>query len=360
VMKVMLLLPNVALAALLASSSTAPAIRSGRRHHAAVACDSASRIDVTIGEILEERDDTLPALLGRRLDVLTNQNFLPRVEERRADAPDGRREELARVGEVVVSFLEELTARVSELEPELLAEQQAADAMAAKAAAAATAAIDAAEAPAQAVPEETTEPCAKPCCAGETADAPAQAAVAQVVPEEDIAEAVPQPAHDEADAPGRERRAKYRYLVERLLDAAKVGTERLDTLLREERSMLDGGFFEHMRWEVEQQTDAKNRKLLHILEVVVQRACVEVEEGRSEVALLSAVLQTRNPTARAEMYARELAPASPRVQASFAQLVLDTQLELEKAVLRGERVDADLLQMLRIVSAEAGEYIALP
>jgi hypothetical protein len=70
-----------------------------------------------------------------------------------------------------------------------------------------------------------------------------------------------------------------------LLDAAKAGTNKLDALLREERARLNREFFEHMRWEVEEQTKAKNRRMLDILEVVVQRACIEVEEGRTEVAL---------------------------------------------------------------------------
>lgn len=168
------------------------------------------------------------------------------------------------------------------------------------------------------------------------------------------------PGMEEADALAREKRAKYRFLVERLLDAAKAGTNKLDALLREERARLNREFFEHMRWEVEEQTKAKNRRMLDILEVVVQRACIEVEEGRTEVALLSALLQTRNPTARSEMYERELALTSPRVQAAFAQLVRETQLELEKAVMRGQQVDGELLQMLRVISAEATNHIALP
>jgi len=300
--------------------------------------DVASRIDQTIGEILDEQDDTLPSLLGRRLEVLTHPRFLPRVEERRAAAPDGRREQLEHVGEVVVTFLEELTAQVSQLEPRLEAEEKAAQALQAKAAAAMK----------QSKGEKPTRRRADAAQTGAPRRASAPSPQ-QMAPDEAATEALK-----------REKRAQYRYLVERLLDAAHAGTERLDALLREERGTLDKGFFDHLQWEVEQQKAQKNRRMLDILEVIVQRACIEVEEGRSEVALLSALLQTRSPTARGEMYARELAPASPRVQVAFAQLVRETQLELEKAVLRGERVDADLLQMLRIISAEAGDYMALP
>ena len=314
------------------------AAHTASRHRSVVACDEPfSRIDRTIGEILdEERSDALPALLGRRLDVLTDPSFLARIEERRASAPPGRREELERVGEVVVTFLEALTLQVSALQPELEEEERAAQAMTSRAAEAAAKAritsrlVDSGARP---TPRRTT-----------AAPGDMQAAAA--------------PGMEEALA--REKRAKYRFLVERLLDAAKAGTNKLDALLREERARLDREFFEHMRWEVEEQTKAKNRRMLDILEVVVQRACIEVEEGRTEVALLSALLQTRNPTARSEMYERELALTSPRVQAAFAQLVRETQLELEKAVMRGQQVDGELLQMLRVISAEATNHIALP
>ena len=95
-----------------------------------------------------------------------------------------------------------------------------------------------------------------------------------------------------------------------------MSTDRLDALLVEERNKLDANFFAHLQWEIDEQKRMKNSKLLGILEVVVQRACVEVETGQPEVALLSAVLQTANQMARREMYQRELvclatASASP-------------------------------------------------
>lgn len=77
-----------------------------------------------------------------------------------------------------------------------------------------------------------------------------------------------------------------------------------------------------------------------------------------EVALLSALLQTRNQMARREMYERELrlADNGRRVARALVSLVTETQLELEKKVLRGEQVDADLLQLLRVLALEAAEY----
>ena len=321
---------------------------SGMQRARVVACDDVeSRIDETIGEILDvQREVDLPSLLGKRLDVLTSPAFMERLEDRRASAPPGRREELENVGEAVVSFLEEVTNNLSSIAPEIEAEQSAASAAEARAAEAAEAARRK-QSPAAA--RGTSEKIQRKSVANDVAS-PA------TPPLKGVAEA-----GDESLSPEkREQRARYRHLVERLLDAANTGTEALDQRLREERASLDGGFFEHLRWEVEEQKAKQNSQLLHILEVVVQRACVEVEEGRFDVSLLSALLQTRNADARAEMYERELVCASAAMQATFARLVLDTQLELEKAVLRGEQVDADLLQMLRVISAEAAERVSLP
>ena len=99
-----------------------------------------------------------------------------------------------------------------------------------------------------------------------------------------------------------------------------------------------------------------------ILEVVVQRACLEVEGGQPEVALLSALLQTSNVHARRETYERELkwGANGARVASRLLALVTDTQLELEKRVLRGEQVDGSLLQQLRIVALETTEYAEEP
>lgn len=45
-----------------------------------------------------------------------------------------------------------------------------------------------------------------------------------------------------------------------------------------------------------------------------------------------------------------------RLVDAFLDLVTDTQLELEKRVLRGEQVDGALLQRLRVIAVEASEY----
>ena len=42
---------------------------------------------------------------------------------------------------------------------------------------------------------------------------------------------------------------------------------------------------------------------------------------------------------------------------AFGRLVADTQLELEKRVLRGEAVDGEMLQQLRVLAIECAEYM---
>ena len=73
--------------------------------------------------------------------------------------------------------------------------------------------------------------------------------------------------------------------------------------------------------------------------------------------LLTKLLQIRNTLSRREVYERELAQMPPPVQASFRALLADTQLELEKALMRGERVDVDLLQQVRVIAIESAEHV---
>ena len=60
---------------------------------------------------------------------------------------------------------------------------------------------------------------------------------------------------DGLTAQQREARAKHRFLLERLLDSAQLGVDRLDAMLQENQALLDGGFFAHLQWEVEQQRE---------------------------------------------------------------------------------------------------------
>jgi len=319
--------------------------RAARAAVVAVAPDK--RLDSTIDELMnrmeERRPELMPQLLGKRLDVLTDSRFLPRLETRRTDqgVPPQQAAELEALGELVLSFLEELTDRVREIEPEWQQEQAQADAVTAKAAEKARAALRGLK----------STPPRRRGGGADPAGAPPVPAVA--------------PGQGATDEAAREVRAKKRFMLERLLDAANAGAGRLEAMLHDKRAELDAAFFEHLAWEVEEQKAKGNRKLLAVLEVVVQRACAEVEcrGGGPEVALLSSLLQTSNSLVRREVYEREFnrgVRADGRdgadVAAALLELVTDTQLELEKQVMRGEQVDQQLLKMLRVLSVEIPEY----
>lgn len=286
-------------------------------------------VDSTIDELLDvTKPEALPSLMGKRLQVLTDAEFLSRLEARLTSADSGiESTQLAQLRDSVLAFLEEVAAQIEKIEPEIAAAQAEADATTA------AAKQKAAEARRSSTPQRRTS----------SATPSSAAAASPTTPRE-------------MRAKERETRAKNRFLVERLLDAANAGTDKLDALLRENHERLDATFFQHLQWEVDEQRKAKNRKMLNILEAVVQRACVEVEAGQPEVALLGALLQTRNSMVRREMYEREF-KLDRRCRADvLADLLRDTQLDLEKKVLRGEMVDGDLLQQLRVIGVEVGEY----
>ena len=256
-------------------------------------------LDAAIDDLLAHGsgESLLPAL-GRRLDLLLDGRLIERLDERVAASAEPA--PLAELREVSLAFLEEVASHVQELDPELAAAEQAAEKAAADASAAASAA------------------------------------------------ATPPPNSAEA-------RARYRFRLEQLLDAAKAGVAPLDAALREMRAELDGGFFAHLQWEVDQQVAAKNRKVLEILELVVQRACLEVERAEPELQLLGQLLQVQSTEVRREMYETRLKPLGVDAQRRFAAALSGTEGELEKAQLRGDAVDATLLRQIRTIGAECKE-----
>ena len=288
-------------------------------------------LDAAIDDLLAHGsgESLLPAL-GRRLDLLLDGRLIERLDERVAASAEPA--PLAELREVSLAFLEEVASHVQELDPELAAAEQAAEKAAADASAAASAAASAGDLGVAAA---------------------AGAAVARFDPS---AAPPPEPEPEAAPPPNSaEARARYRFRLEQLLDAAKAGVAPLDTALREMRAELDGGFFAHLQWEVDQQVAAKNRKVLEILELVVQRACLEVERAEPELQLLGQLLQVQSTEVRREMYETRLKPLGVDAQRRFAAALSGTEGELEKAQLRGDAVDATLLRQIRTIGAECKE-----
>merc|ERR1719149_53657 len=289
----------------------------------------ASNFDGLIDELLAAPEEQVLSVMGQQLETIADGGFMAHLDRRRAAAGSTAEEQaLVLLGGSVCDFMEELVQRMQEVAPELQEQEARAEASVAQAAQAAKAAQ---------VPlwsQMQKQPAAK---------AETRGAVDPRV-DEDLQ---------------REQRAKNRFKVENLLDAARAGVEPLDLCLQAMRRELDEAFFEHLRWEVEQQVAAKNEKVLAILELVIQRACVEAEAGHPEVELLAALLQTRNREVRQEMYQRKLAPAEEVVRRQFGASVQETQLRLEKDLLAGSEVDRDLLQQFRVIALEMQPFLKL-
>jgi len=83
-----------------------------------------------------------------------------------------------------------------------------------------------------------------------------------------------------------------------------------------------------------------------------------VEADKPEVAILSALLQTRDRLLRAEIFERRLRSTSKPTRARFATTVTETQVALEQAVLRGQNIDRELLLQLRLIGVEMEAYVA--
>lgn len=301
----------------------------------------ASNFDGLIDELLAAPEEQVLSVMGQRLETIADSGFMAQLERRRAAAGSAAEEQaLELLGGSVCDFMEELVQRMQEIAPELQEQEARAQASVAQAAQAAQAA-EAAKAATAAQVALWSQMGKQP------ASGPPQPATRGAV----------DPRVEEALR--REQRAKNRFKVENLLDAANAGVEALDLRLREMRGELNEGFFEHLRWEVEQQVAAKNEKVLGILELIIQRACVEAEAGHPEVELLAALLQTRNRELRQEMYQRKLATADQMVRRAFGESVQQTQLRIEKDLLAGNEVDRDLLQQLRVIALEMQPFLKL-
>lgn len=295
----------------------------------------ASKFDGLIDELLAAPQEQVLSVMGQQLETIADGGFMAQLDRRRAAAGSTAEEQaLVLLGGSVCDFMEELVQRMQEVAPELQEQEARAEASVAQAAQAAQASEAAKAAQVSLWSQMQKQPAAKPETRG---------AIDPRV-DEDLQ---------------REQRAKNRFKVENLLDAARAGVEPLDLCLQGMRRELDEAFFEHLRWEVEQQVAAKNEKVLGILEIVIQRACVEAEAGHPEIELLAALLQTRNRELRQEMYQRKLSTAEEVVRRQFGASVQETQLRLEKDLLAGSEVDRDLLQQLRVIALEMQPFLKL-
>ena len=226
-----------------------------------------------IAQLLETSAEELPSLLGRNIDAILSQGFLVDLEASVASAAGADRESLEQLRSSVFAFGEEVAEGVQRVQPEFerWSEQER------------EAAVAASQASQETPPATVTEP----GTLGGAEAAPAASSTG--APGADAPGAASRlPSAGGANATEVER-ARGRFGLERLLAAAKSGGGALEERLGEmaEAGLLDGGFFSHLEWEVCQQVERKNGRLLELLELVVARACAKVEEGKPEVRLLT-------------------------------------------------------------------------
>lgn len=297
-----------------------------------------------IAQLLETSAEELPSLLGRNIDAILSQGFLVDLEASVASAAGADRESLEQLRSSVFAFGEEVAEGVQRVQPEFerWSEQER------------EAAVAASQASQETPPATDTEP----GTLGGAEAAPAASSTG--APGADAPGAASRLPSAGANATEVER-ARGRFGLERLLAAAKSGGGALEERLGEmaEAGLLDGGFFSHLEWEVCQQVERKNGRLLELLELVVARACAKVEEGKPEVRLLTRLLHTAGKLQRLEIYEQQLALSAPVTKARFAEAVRDTKLALEQALMRGaSAVDKELLLQLRLLSVETEPYTA--
>jgi hypothetical protein len=282
--------------------------------------------DVLIDELLSTPNEALLARMGRQIDSILKAEFMQAIELRIAGANEvDESQALEQLRVSVVDFAEEVADGVQRLEPayQKWTEEE-----------------ETARSQASAAKDPSTPPRRRTAT--------------------DVATAfVPQLPAAEGEGAKDIERSRGRFRLQQLLAAAHASADQLDARLVEmsEGNLLDAGFFSHIQWEVDEQIRKKNQKLLTILELVVQRACLQVEAGRPEVGLLTSLLQTRDKLIRAEMFERRLATASAATRTRFGHAVEETMLALEKAVLSGQTVDKDLLLQLRLIGIEMEPYV---
>lgn len=288
--------------------------------------DATPSADDLIDELVSTPSEALLARMGQDIEAILKIEFMDAIESRisRTDeAAESQRLEQLRMS--VLDFAEEIAEGVQRLEPDF--ERWTKEEETAKVRAA-----------------QTVDPIKKP--RRRTAA--------------DVATAFT-PKLPEAEGEGADavERSRGRFRLQQLLYAAHASADELDACLADmvDQGLLDSSFFSHLQWEVDEQIAKGNQKLLTILELVVQRACLQVESERPEVALLSTLLQTRDQLLRAEIFQRRLATAPHITRERFAKAVHETIVTLEKAIFNGQRVDKALLVQLRLIDIEMRPYL---
>lgn len=297
----------------------------------------ATRATAVVEELLAAPDHELLVAMQRNVESLLSPSFIATLRRvGRQARTDEQREAAKRLEFSVVVFLEEFIEQVQELE---------------RADAAGEAIIDVAPSPAaDGIPRRA-----------DGSNAPTTRSLRQRTP-------MPKPAPTRAQAEVRatlsaeEALVEHRALLQALLAEASKDIQALENRLQEMAAarQLDGPFIEHLKWEMNEQAVRGNAKLLHILQLVVQRACLASEGMLAESSVaahhLSAILQLHDRDARRSYWERVVVRLPDADRTQFAQVVCNVFADLGLRVQRGIDVDDSLLRQIRLVRDELDEH----
>lgn len=305
-----------------------------------------SPLGAVVEELLNSSDDEMLGAMQRNIPAMLSPGFLGALRRvARLAVNDEDREAARRLEFSVVVFLEEFIEQVQALEkaeaegfidmssmaPDLSAEVANVDRIPRRA--------DGSNAPLSR-PPRLRAPRAPP--------APAAAAAAGAAAAVQSAE---------------ELLVVHRAMLQELLREAATGVNALEACLQSmaAQGQLRPPFIDHLKWEMDEQVKRGNARMLHILQLVVQRACLTMEsmldESSAAAQHLSTILQLHDYDARTDYWKRVVARLPERERSQFAQVVCSVFADVGLRVQRGMDVDDSLLRQIRLVREELDEHI---
>lgn len=315
---------------------------------------SGTRADAVVRELLSADDAELLGVMQRNVEVLLNPSFASALRQIARSAPsDELRDDAARIEESVLAFLGEFVAHVEALDKAAQADAGGGEVDEAEVAQARAAVAESERTPRRA--DGSSAPIRRR--AAPQPRMPADAGGVGAPTGDTARRAAPVPTA--ADRLVISNRAR----LEGVLRAASSGVDALEAELERMTAAgeLDAGFIDHLRWEIEQQVEQRNGQLLHILQIVVQRACLAAESTVQGAQVgtrhLSALLQLHDREARRAYWQRVIVALPPRERAEFGQAVCTVFADIGLRVQRGADIDDGLLRQIRAVRDELDEFL---
>jgi hypothetical protein len=321
------------------SAHLRPPVRfhSARMPRSLVRCAAGSpEFSDVVDELMRASDDELLQVMQRNIQALLSPGFIGTLRRvGRQGVTEGQREAAKRLEFSVVVFLEELIEQVQELER-------------------AEASGDAGGAP---LPSPIAESVPR------RADGSNALATRPLRPRAPKPPPTPAQAAVQKAQSAEELQMDHRARLEALLMAASKDAQSLEEALQQMAAsqQLDGPFLAHLKWEMNEQVARGNARLLHILQLVVQRACLVAESTLAEAGVaahhLSTLLQIHDREARRSYWQGVVAKLAVNDQQQLVKVVCNVCADVGQRVQNGMEVDDALLRQIRVVRDELDEHL---